>query len=182
VKLSFRQLSAGTAAGVLTGPRILIAAISAAAIIMLVVPASADSAHFVWNLTPSAPKGLYRIERDDWSVGDRVAVLPSPDLAADLAARGILRNGKLLIKQVAAATGDKVCRQHEVVSVNGNVVANAKALGSDGAPLPSWQGCMTLDAAQLFLLGDTAESYDGRYFGITSVHDVIGRAVLLASF
>ena len=149
---------------------------------MLAVPTSASSAQLVWNLTPSAPAGLYRIERKDWNVGDRVAVLPSADLAADLDERGVLRNGKLLIKRVAGAAGDTVCRQHDEVSINGRIVAVAKASGSDGAPLPSWHGCATLNDAQVFLLGDTADSYDGRYFGVTSANDVIGRAVnLIAS-
>jgi conjugative transfer signal peptidase TraF len=182
VKPTFRQRAVRRVEGAIPGRRALIAAASMAAIVTLALPTRAGSAQFVWNLSPSAPKGLYRIERGGWNVGDRVAVLPSPVLAADLAASGILRNGKLLIKQVAAATGDKVCRQHDVVSVNGNVVANAQAMGSDGAPLPSWQECVLLDDAQVFLLGDTAESYDGRYFGITSAHDVIGQAVILASF
>jgi conjugative transfer signal peptidase TraF len=161
--------------------RVAIASISAAAVAMLAVPISASSAQLVWNLTPSAPAGLYRIERGGWNVGDRVAVLPSQDLAADLDERGVLRIGKLLIKRVAAAAGDKVCRQHDEVSVNGRVVAMAKVSGSDGAQLPFWHGCATLSDAQVFLLGDTANSYDGRYFGVTSASDVVGRAVILAS-
>jgi conjugative transfer signal peptidase TraF len=182
VKLSFRQSSTAATAGALPRPRILIAVISAAATVMLCLPTNASSAQLVWNLTPSAPKGLYRIERNGWNVGDRVVVAPSQTLAADLAVRDILRNGKLLIKQVAAAVGDEVCRQNTEVSVNGRVVARAKVRGSDGALLPSWQGCLVLGDAQVFLLGDTAQSYDGRYFGITSAHDVIGRAILLSSF
>lgn len=165
----------------LTRRRVVIAGISAVAVAMLAAPTRAGSAQFVWNLTPSAPAGLYRIERGAWNVGDRVAALPSQDLAADLDERGVLRNGKLLIKRVAAAAGDKVCRQRDEVSVNDRVVAVAKASGSDGALLPLWQGCVTLDDTQVFLLGDTADSYDGRYFGITSTNDVIGRAVILVS-
>lgn len=161
--------------------RVVITIISAAAVAMLAVPTNASSAQLVWSLTPSAPAGLYRIERSSWNVGDRVAVLPSQDLAADLDERGVLRNGKLLIKRVAAAAGDKVCRQHDEVSVNGRVMAKAKVSGSDGVVLPLWRGCVTLSDSHVFLLGDTANSYDGRYFGVTSANDVIGRAVILAS-
>ena len=181
MKLGCRRSSIETNAGMLACRRVVIASISAAAVAMLAVPISASSAQLVWNLTPSAPAGLYRIERGAWHVGDRVAVLPSQDLAADLDERGVLRNGKLLIKRVAAAAGDKVCRQNDEVSVNGRVVAKAKINGSDGALLPFWHGCVTLSDAQIFLLGDTANSYDGRYFGVTSASDVIGRAVILTS-
>lgn len=34
-----------------------------------------------------------------------------------------------------------------------------------GASLPAWRGCRTLAADELLLLGDTATSFDGRYFG-----------------
>ncbi len=162
--------------------RIVTLGVSAAAIAMLAVPVTARSAQLVWNLTPSAPVGLYRIERDHWRVGDRVAVLPSQGLAAELDARGVIGEGKLLIKRVAAAAGDKVCRLADEVSVNGHVVANAKPSGAEGVALPYWQGCVTLSAVQVFLLGDTADSYDGRYFGVTSAGDIVGRAVILASF
>ncbi len=112
----------------------------------------------------------------------RVAVLPSQGLAADLERRGVLPQGKLLIKRVAAAAGDKVCRLADEVSVNGHVVARANASGAGGVALPSWQGCTTLSAVQVFLLGDTANSYDGRYFGVTSVRDIVGRAAILVWF
>jgi conjugative transfer signal peptidase TraF len=165
-----------------TRRRVFISAISMAAIAMLSAPIDASAAQFVWNLSASAPSGIYRIERRGWAVGDRVAVVPSRDLAADLDRRGVLRNGKLLIKRVAAAVGDRVCRQNDEVSVNGGHVGRAKARGSNGVLLPSWQGCVTLEGGQVFLLGDTASSYDGRYFGVTSASDVIGRAIVLIAF
>src|SRR5690606_18601147 len=115
-------------------------------------------------------------------VGDRVAVLPSQALAADLDKRGVLPEGKLLIKRIVAGAGDKVCRQIDEVSVNGQALAHAKMIGSQGDSLPSWQGCMTLGGDQIFLLGDTANSYDGRYFGVTSARDIVGRVAILASF
>jgi len=48
--------------------------------------------------------------------------------------------------------------------------------------LPSWQGCATLNDEQVFLLGDAAGSYDGRYFGVTRAKEIIGRADLLLAF
>ena len=152
------------------------------AILGLCVPAMAGSASFVWNVTASAPKGLYHIDRTPWRVGDRVAVLPAEALAADLATRGILPKGKLLIKRVVAANGDAVCREGGTISINDRVVGQAKQMDSHGASLPSWQGCITLDEGQVLLLGDTAGSYDGRYFGVTQGDQIVGPVDLLVAF
>lgn len=160
----------------------VIAATAAVAIAMLMAPMSAISAQFVWNMTSSAPAGVYRIDRSSWEVGDRVAVLPSQDLAADLNRRGILPEGKLLIKRVVAADGETVCRRDDKVSINGRVAATALTAAPDGVLLPLWRGCVTLADDQVFLLGDTANSYDGRYFGVTSAYAIVGRAMLVVPF
>lgn len=148
----------------------------------LALPVAAGSAQLVWNATASAPAGLYRIDHEQWRVGDRVAVLPADTLAADLDRRGVLLRGKLLIKRVVAAAGDSVCRRDGAVLVNDEVTAQAKSNDSTGEPLPSWQGCTSLNEGQVFLLGDTAGSYDGRYFGVTRASEIIGRAELLLTF
>lgn len=49
-------------------------------------------------------------------------------------------------------------------------------------PLPPWQGCASLNEGQVFPLGDTAGSYDGRYFGVTRASEIVGRADLLLTF
>lgn len=148
----------------------------------LVLPVATGSAQFVWNATASAPAGLYRIERRRWHTGDRVAVLPSDALAVDLDVRGVLPRGKLLIKRVVAGAGDCVCRYNGTVFVNGAVMAQAKSNDSKGHPLPSWLGCITLNERQVFLLGDTAGSYDGRYFGATQASEIVGQVVIVFAF
>jgi len=158
------------------------ASLGLAAVVALVLPVTAGSAQLVWNVTPSAPAGLYRIVREPCTRGDRVAVQPSEALGADLDRRGVLAKGRLLIKRVAAVAGDQVCRQGAEVSINGEPAAKARDVDSQGMSLPSWQGCRTLDDGQVFLLGDTAGSYDGRYFGVTPKGDIVGRAELLLSF
>lgn len=161
---------------------IVLGCVALAAIATLAVPVAAGSAGFVWNVTASAPAGLYRITREPWIGGDRVAVLPGEALGADLAHRGVLAKGKLLIKRVAGRIGDRVCREGADISVNGELAAKARAADSHGIPLPSWSGCVTLDDGQVFLLGDTPGSYDGRYFGVTPQAEIVGRADLLLRF
>ena len=120
--------------------------------------------------------------REPWTRGDRVAVLPGEALGADLERRGVLPKGKLLIKRVAALTGDRVCRQEAIVSINGEIAAKVRDVDSQGVQLGSWQGCVTLDDGQVFLLGDTPGSYDGRYFGVTPSAEIVGQAAIVLAF
>ncbi len=182
MKAAAHASGAGPSIRAIASGRRLLAVVGAAAVVLLAIPVTASSAQFVWNLSPSAPGGLYRIERGKWTVGDRVAVLPSKDLAIDLNARGVLPNGKLLIKRVVAEAGDSVCRVDRTVFVKDEAVAQARSNDSTGEPLPSWQGCTSLNEDQVFLLGDTAGSYDGRYFGVTRASEIVGRADLLLTF
>ena len=79
----------------------------------------------------------------------------------------------LLLKRVAAAGGDLVCARGGEVTAGRRVVT---ARGSDrrGRPLPSWRGCVRLKPHEIFLLGDTEASFDGRYFGPVSTREVAG--------
>jgi len=115
-------------------------------------------------------------------IGDRVAVLASKALAKELADRGVLSGGKLLIKRVVAAAGDTVCRKGGEVTLNGRPVATARSADSEKRALPIWNGCVTLTTSDVFLLGDTAGSYDGRYFGVTRASEIVGRADLVLPF
>ncbi|MBY0565718.1 MAG: S26 family signal peptidase [Hyphomonadaceae bacterium] len=45
--------------------------------------------------------------------------------------------------------------------------------GFSGVTLPTWTGCRTL-RDEVFLLGDTPDSFDGRYWGPTSVELIEG--------
>lgn len=160
---------------------IVILTTSAAALAMLAAPISVTSARLVWNASPSAPTGLYIIDHGNWRAGDRVAVLPSPLLADDLDRRGVLARGRLLIKLVAAGQGDQVCRDSERFSINGVTRGMAQTASRSGEALPTWSGCKTLGASEVLLLGDTDNSYDGRYFGVTQAEEIMGRVHLLVA-
>jgi type IV secretory pathway protease TraF len=40
--------------------------------------------------------------------------------------------------------------------------------------LPAWSGCVTLDRDHVLLLGDTPDSFDGRYWGPTPIERIEG--------
>ena len=135
----------------------------------------------VWNATPSAPVGLYRVEPAvGLRRGDFVLAWP-PDAARQLAAeRDYLPGNVPLVKRVAALAGDTVCRAQERVRINGITVATALQADSGGRLLPQWRGCRTLRPNQVFLLmPSVADSFDGRYFGPIATSAIIGKLVPL---
>lgn len=146
-----------------------------AAIVMLLAPQQTRPGTFVWNFTPSVPVGLYHIDAPAWKKGDRVAVRLSGRAAGILLHAGVLEPGRLLLKRVAAADSDIVCREGETIRINGAPVAHAKSVDSRGAQLPTWSGCEQLGVRQVLLLGEMPDSFDGRYFGPTDVGDIMGR-------
>ncbi|WAC61388.1 S26 family signal peptidase [Brevundimonas sp. SL130] len=116
------------------------------------------------NASPSLPRGLYVRDFAGRASPGAIVVVPQPDVArAYLGDLGMPAN-VLLIKRVAARGGDRVCRDGgRVVTPERTVVANR--VDRNGVALPQWRGCRVLKEGELFLLGDTAESFDSRYFG-----------------
>jgi conjugative transfer signal peptidase TraF len=135
-----------------------------------------QSPALVWNLSPSIPPGLYRLERATPARGDIVAVQPQGALRNTLRDAGVLGEARLLLKPVIADEGATVCRAGPTVSVDGQSIAVAKAHRSDGSPLPSWNGCRRLAHDELLLISSHPASFDSRYFGPVSTADVIGVA------
>jgi type IV secretory pathway protease TraF len=93
------------------------------------------------------------------------------------AARGYLPAGVLLIKPVAAAAGDLVCRHGPLVAINARTVARAAHFDREGRPLPRWSGCRRLGTAQVFLFSPEPDSFDGRYFGPLERQTLAGTAL-----
>ena len=70
--------------------------------------------------------------------------------------------------------GDAVCASGARITLNGALVAERRVRDSAGRALPTWVGCLTLDKDHVFLLGDTPDSFDGRYWGPTLIDNVEG--------
>jgi conjugative transfer signal peptidase TraF len=97
-------------------------------------------------------------------------------MAAFAADRGYLPRSAYLLKTVAAASGDRVCRYGGHIFVRGVFTAHALETDSRRRPMPVWQGCRTLPAGELFLLSHAPDSFDSRYSGPVQVEQVVGRA------
>ena len=134
----------------------------------------------VWNASASAPRGLYGVApAEDVRAGEMV-IAWTPEPARSLAAqRRYLPSNVPLVKRVGAAAGDRVCAAGEAVWINGRHVAARRRADRQARPMPWWTGCRDLGPGEYFLLMESPDSFDGRYFGITQEHALLGRAVLL---
>ena len=122
----------------------------------------------VWNVSASAPIGLYRVHAGEPVRRGDMVVAWTPEPARSLAARRhYLPANVPLVKRVAAVAGDRVCAAGSRVSINGRRVATRQKSDAAGRPMPWWTGCRRLDQGEYLLLMDRADSFDGRYFGVT---------------
>ncbi|MBR0868110.1 conjugative transfer signal peptidase TraF [Bradyrhizobium diazoefficiens] len=137
------------------------------------------------NMTPSYPRGLWRIETLDRAaaVGDLVFICP-PDTAEFERAfgRGYIRRGLCagglspLIKTVAAVSGQQVDVADQV-SIDGRPLPGSDVRHADAAGrlLLAFAGGL-IPAGELYLHSDFAGSYDSRYFGPIPSSGVLGLA------
>lgn len=134
----------------------------------------------VWNVSASAPVGLYAIGRPGGITPGTVVLARVPAPWRGLAGeRRYIPVNVPLVKRVAAGPGDRVCAVGARILVNGYRVTERRAWDGQRRPMPWWQGCVTLRNGALFLLMDDPASFDGRYFGPTGQSDILGKAQLL---
>jgi len=175
-----RALARG-AASRRSGPRwsaaTALAVLTAAIAVTLVTP---PAPRLVWNVSASAPRGLYAVTPGATASRGEMVIARVPLAWRRLAAvRRYIPENVPLVKRVAAGAGDRVCAVGADIRVNGRRVATRRALDGQGRAMPAWSGCVTLAPGTLFLLMDAPESFDGRYFGPTSHGDIIGKARLI---
>lgn len=164
---------------------ILIAAGAALALLAWSAVAQGVRPVLVYNPSPSAPVGIYRVEAvDRLRVGELVLVPPPARFCGLIAARGYLPPGVPLIKRVAALPGDHVCAARGGLRINATpVIAQTADRDSLGRPLPVWRGCRRLRRGEVFaLMAGVPNSLDSRHLGPLAAHRIIGRVTPLWTF
>ena len=134
---------------------------------------------FLWNASPSAPIGLYRLQSiDNPEPRDLVAVAAPDPIAALIAERGYLPPDIPLLKHVAGLPGQIVCRVGRSITVDGVGVGEAQHTDSRGRTMPVWQSCHRITSDQIFLMNpDVGDSLDGRYFGSIHRSAILAKAI-----
>lgn len=135
------------------------------------------SPRLVWNASASVPVGLYRMNKVSApKVGDLVAIVPRGALAGFLAERHYLPRGVPMLKHVAGASGQRVCRIGRSITVDGKRLGDARKRDRVGRSLPVWSGCRVLGPGDVFLMNPAVtDSFDGRYFGPLPAASIAGR-------
>ncbi len=148
---------------------------------LLLTAACPPVPRLVWNASDSAPRGLYSVSPGRaLDPGDMVVARTPPPWRMFAARRHYLPANIPLVKRVVAVSGDEVCARGEAISINGLPAVTRLAEDARGRVLPWWEGCVRLRRGEAFLLmAEAPASFDGRYFGITSARDIVGRAQLL---
>lgn len=130
------------------------------------------------NLTPSMPRGIYRISSDAAPErGDLVTLcLDNPGYVALSRERGYLRPGSCqtelepLLKRLVGTAGDHIALTRSGVWLNGNLLPDSQICTQDSLqrPLPPTSlrsGRIPKDMALVMSNGHPG-GFDGRYFGL----------------
>lgn len=146
----------------------------------LVIISTADiwPLRVVYNASGSVPVGWYAVgEPQPLMLGELVVARPPIGAEMLLVERGYIAAGIPILKFIAAASGQRVCRVGDQVTIDGAAVAAARDRDGAGRPLPRWNGCRVLGPGDVFLLNAAVpDSFDGRYFGPVAVTSIIGKA------
>jgi conjugative transfer signal peptidase TraF len=151
--------------------------LAAATVVLSTIGVRPDP-RFLWNASESVPIGLYRLRPvGNLAATDLVAVQPREPLATFLADGHYLPRGIPLLKRVLALPGQTVCRDHLAITIDKIELGAAREHDGRGRPLPVWQGCREIADGEVFLMNwQSADSLDGRYFGVLPTSAIIGRA------
>ena len=134
----------------------------------------------IWNVSPSAPVGLYRTISGVPQKGDFVLVRTPKQVSQLASSRHYIPANVPLVKRIAAIAGDHVCAARRVILINGYAIARPLERDSSGRKMPLWQGCRLLHEGEYFLLmAEAPTSFDSRYFGPVMRENLIGRLVPL---
>ena len=127
----------------------------------------------IFNHSPSIPVGLYVRADADVRFGSIVTVRARDVAPREAAKRNFVGERDRFLKRVAAIGGDEVCGDGRDLRVEGRIVATILD-DSERATLTGWTGCRRLEHDEILLLGDSADSFDGRYWGPISARLIEG--------
>lgn len=146
----------------------------AASMLLICATASSFGGWILYNPSPSMPPGFYRRTEGRTERGAIVTVR-ARDVAPDYAAlRDFADPSDRFIKRVVGVSGDVVCAHGRIITINATPIVTREMRDRAGRELPSWHGCRTLTEGEFFLLGDSADSFDGRYWGVVDRQQIEG--------
>src|SRR5450631_2790010 len=132
----------------------------------LIAVASVAAHRFLWNISPSVPRGLYLLRRGSTlGVGSLVSFSPPPAAAQIIEARRYLPRGAGLLKWIVASPNDRVCIDEQTYRVNGARIGDVLTVDSAGRSLRPFRMCGPVPPGEAFVATFAQLSFDSRYFG-----------------
>jgi conjugative transfer signal peptidase TraF len=140
------------------------------------------------NSTPSLPLGVWKVDSlfGPLCREQIVSIAPPDTVIFQLArARQYLDWGTgaggytALLKPVGAIPGDRVAVSADGITVNGVRLPNSKPLATDSAGrslVPVETGTYTVKQDTVWLMSNSARSFDSRYFGALPTKNILGTA------
>ena len=155
-----------------------VAALCTASLVQIVRP---SMPRLLYNPSPSAPIGWYRLRPDTYAHrGDLVAASAPKSGAALALKRDYLPPNIPLIKTVWAVSGEQVCHVDGQVLVQGRPALIVLRHDVLGRALPTRSGCYELSKDEVFLISNYVQtSFDSRYFGPVKRENLLGRVEYL---
>ena len=128
----------------------------------------------LYNPSHSIPEGFYA-RASGPLVSGAIVTVRAVDVSPNYAAlRDFTEPGDRFIKRVVAARGQEICGRGSEISIDGITIVHRLKRDAAGRDLPRWEGCRVLGQGEFLLLGDTADSFDGRYWGPVSAQVIEG--------
>jgi type IV secretory pathway protease TraF len=129
------------------------------------------------NVSPSSPRGLYRLAAVTLPlVHGTLVVLPVP-----VSVQPWHSPWMPLLKPVAAVAGDEVCVEDGALWIQGQAYGPVYDEAHDMA-LPHLTGCHTVAEGEVFLASDAPKSLDSRYFSSVPVSRLTNQAFPLLTW
>ena len=155
-----------------------LAALCTASLVQIVRP---SVPRLLYNPSPSAPIGWYRLRPDVYAKRDDLVAALAPVSGAALALeRDYFPPNIPLIKTVWAVSGQQICHLDGQVLVQGRPALIVLKHDVLGRALPSRSGCYELLKDEVFLVSnDVQTSFDSRYFGPVKRDNLLGRVEYL---
>lgn len=140
-----------------------------------------SSKNLLINESDSITTGIYRKTLfNNFSKGNYVMFLPEDKFQKYIGKISLnKRNGKkiILLKKIAASEGDEIEVNNFILYINGEEKGKLLKLKGLTEISPSYKKILKKD--EFFLLGETANSFDSRYFGTVQRKELISQVKLL---
>ncbi|SHG54344.1 signal peptidase I/conjugative transfer signal peptidase TraF,TIGR02771 [Fodinibius roseus] len=135
------------------------------------------------NYTDSIPKGLYFIQNEVPGKGD-YTLITKQNLLDFATGRGYIADGSYIGKKIVGTPGDTVVVSSKGVYVNSKeqVASQPIKVDRNNRSMPHNIGTQIIKENEVFLLGETKDSFDSRYYGTIKAKYLKGTLIPIITF